>query len=325
MTDAAINESATTGGGSDDDRRVASSPPSWLARIDGFWCPTMPAERLAALRILSGLFATVYFSARLFYFADYSKLNPERFKPVGIINLLRGPLPASSTWAIAIATCVLGALFTLGHRYRVTGWAFAAFALFVTSYRSSWGMVFHTENLMIMHLLALALSPAADAWSLDAQHGSKAAAPAPRYGWPVKLLCGITAASYLVAGIAKLRHGGIAWVTSDFLRNYIAYDALRKVELGSLHSPLGPVLARAGWVFKPLAAFTLVWELSAPLALLSRRLGRVWVACAVAFHAGVLAVMAILFPYPLFVIGFASFLEPEAWFKRLHRRWALRN
>ncbi len=291
------------------------------ARFDAFWRPPMLPQRLASLRILIGLFATVYLSARLVYFADYSKLPLARFKPVGVVSLLDAPLAASITWPIAIITCLFGALFTLGYRYRISGVGFAALTLWLTSYRSSWGMIFHTENLMVMHLLALSLCPAADTWSWDGRGATPEASA--RYGWSVKLISTITVAAYLVAGVAKLRNTGLAWITSDFLRNYIAYDALRKSELGSIHSPLGPMLAARGWIFKPLAAFSLVVELCAPLALLPR-LGRAWVVCVVLFHAGVLAVMAILFPYPLFVIGLASFLAPERWLEYLQRRWRQR-
>ena len=38
----------------------------------------------------------------------------------------------------------------------------------MTTYRSSFGMIFHTENLWVVHVALLATAPAADAWSIDA-------------------------------------------------------------------------------------------------------------------------------------------------------------
>ena len=194
--------------------------------------------------------------------------------------------------------------------------------LWVTSYASSWGMVFHTENLMVLQVLVLALTPAADAYALG---GSTAAGDGSdgRYGWPIRLMCALTVLVYFIAGVAKLRVSGLDWVTGEILQNYISYDALRKAELGSIHSPLGPFLAAHGVIFKPLAAFSLLMELGAPLALFGRRIALVWVISAVLFHLGVLAVMAIMFPYVCFGFGFACFFRVERaadWLARRFRR-----
>ena len=40
--------------------------------------------------------------------------------------------------------------------YRVTAPLAALGMLWVTAYRNSWGMVFHTENLLVIHLAVLA-------------------------------------------------------------------------------------------------------------------------------------------------------------------------
>jgi hypothetical protein len=64
------------------------------------------------------------------------------------------------------------------------------------------------------------------------------------------------------------------------------------------------------WFFTPLAFFTLAVELGAPLAL-HRRIARAWVCAAWLFHAGILALMAIVFPYPLAGVAFAPFFPLE--------------
>jgi hypothetical protein len=56
---------------------------------------------------------------------------------------------------------------------------------------------------------------------------------------------------------------------------------------------------------------TLVIELGAPLALLDRRLGYVWALAAWGFHAGVVLLMNIWFPYPLFGFAFLPLLPAE--------------
>ena len=95
---------------------------------------------------------------------------------------------------------------------------------------------------------------------------------------------------------------------------------MRKALLGDRHSPLGAHLVRYGWVFPPLAFASMVVELGAPLALLHARTRRAWVAAAWLFHLGVLALMAILFIYPLTGIAYASFGHPEELWQRVRPR-----
>ena len=92
-----------------------------------------------------------------------------------------------------------------------------------------------------------------------------------------------------------------------------AHDAVRKAAVGSIHSPLGAWLVQYGWPFPVLGGLTLVLELGAPLALFGRRVAAIWVLGIWSFHVGVIATMAIAFPYPLSGIAFASFFPVEEW------------
>jgi hypothetical protein len=152
------------------------------------------------------------------------------------------------------------------------------------------------------------------AGSLDARRHlptAKQREPAPHFGWPLRLLSAVTTLAYCVAGIAKLRNGGLAWIHNETLRNYIADNNLRKHQLGVWHSPVGAYLVRFGGLWNALALVTVGFELLAPLALLHPLVGKIWVAICWSFHAGVLATMAILFGYPLTGAAFASFFEVE--------------
>ena len=208
-----------------------------------------------------------------------------------------------------------GIAFTAGWRFRVSGPAFAVLLLWVTSYQNSWGQIFHTENLMVLHAIALAVGPAADALSLDARAGRTrtAAGPHARYGWPVRLMALLTVITYMTTARAKLEGAGLEWVTSDVLRNQVAYDNLRKLVLGDPYSPLGGWLVRFGWLFPPLAASTLLIESGAAVALLGGWTARLWTAAAWSFHFGVFAVMAIVFPYQLAGVAFLPFFAVERW------------
>jgi hypothetical protein len=282
----------------------------WLRALDARFLAAAPPERLATVRFLTGVFACGYLLARAPVLADFRRA-PGVFRPVGLAAWLHGPLPPSLVLALFGLTLLFGVSFTLGWRFRWSGPVFALLALWVTSYRSSWSMVFHNENLLVLHLLVLGCSDAAASLSLDARSAGPAAAAHARYGWPVRLLSATTAWVYVVAAIAKLKITGLSWMDGEVLRNYIAFDAMRKSQIGTLHSPLAAYLVQVGWPYIGLSILTLAVELGGPIALLDRRLTRLWVLGAWGFHLGVLLSMAIAFPYPLSGVAFASMFECE--------------
>lgn len=292
-----------------------------LARIDRYFREPAPAERLAALRILVGSFALVYLVARGVHLAGVAGLTAAQFRPIGVVRLLSAPLPALAVQALVAAAIAAGIAFVLGLGFRLTGPLFAALLLWVTSYRNSWGMVFHTENVVVLHVIVLGLVRSADALALDARGRARPSSPDARYGWPIRLLCAVLVLTYVIAGITKLRNAGQEWVSGDVLRNYIAHDNLRKIALGDTHSSLGGALVQYRWLWRPLALLSLIVELGAPLALVHRRLARAWVAAAWLFHVGVLALMAIFFPYPVLGVAFAPFFRLE---RALDHPWVRR-
>jgi Vitamin K-dependent gamma-carboxylase len=272
-----------------------------------------PAARLGGFRCLVGAFALFYLVSRFPGLTSVASLSAWEFSPVGAAKLLSAPLPPRLVVGAVLLALPLGALFTLGWLYRVTAPAFALLLFWVTSYRNSFGMLFHTENLLVLHVALLALTPAADGFSLDARRGRVVAVSDPPYAHVLTLACALTVATYFVAGVAKLKLGGVDWLQGEQLRGQIAYDNLRKIELGSGSSWLGIWFVRHPRLFPPLAVLTLVIELGAPLVLLSRRVALAWALGAWAFHVGVAALMNITFPYPLSGIPYLAFFRIERW------------
>jgi hypothetical protein len=78
------------------------------------------------------------------------------------------------------------------------------------------------------------------------------------------------------------------------------------------------------WLFAPLSTFSLATELLAPVALLGRRFAALWCGAAWSFHVGVLALMAIAFPYPISGCAFLAFFPLERWASAFGRRWSRR-
>lgn len=278
-----------------------------MKRLAEGWFSPAPAERLAALRILIGGYALVYVVARLPELASVARYGRHQFRPVGVVRVLDAPLPPSAVLVIAIVTSVLLAAFVAGYRFRLTGPLAALALLWTLTYRNAWGMVFHTENLLVLHVIALALSPAADAWALGRRD-----APAPAgHGWPIKLMAALTVATYVLAGVAKLRIAGLDWIDGELLRNQIAVDNLRKALLGDGVAPLAHLVLDHPAQLVVFSVMTLVLELGAPVALLGRWVGYVWALAAWGFHVGVVLMMNIWFPYPLLGLAFLPLLPAE--------------
>lgn len=265
--------------------------------------------RLAALRILVSAYAAVWSAVRLPHLVDVAGFTAARFEPVGPLAWLDGPVPDGVVIGVAALTPVLGLAAALGWRYRISGPLLAAAFLFITTYRNSWGQIFHTENLVAIHLILLAMAPAHRTWSVDARADRAHATDDGR--WAVTAMAVATVAAYVVAGVAKLRNGGWAWLEGDVLINQIAFDNVRKEVLGDVSSPFAAFLVTNRWLGAPVAVASVLLELGAPLALAGERIGRYWSALAWAFHVGVLVFMAILFPYQLLGIALAPLLPVE--------------
>jgi hypothetical protein len=286
-----------------------------LSRLWGWYQPPTPLARLQLLRIAIGGYALVYLLTRAVHLNAVVGFPASSFAPVGVVRWLDAPLAAGWVYSLYAAALVTGVTFTLGVGYRACAPLFALLLLWVLSYRHSWGMIFHTDHLLVLHVLLLALAPAGG----TPRRSPAAPALVTGYGWVPRVMALITVAAYVVAGVAKLEHTGWSWAGGAALREQVAYDAIRKIELGSTYSPIGTWLVAHAGVFAPLSAFSLATELLAPLALLGTRAALVWCACAWSFHAGVLALMAIAFPYPLSGCAFLPLFPVERALPWLYR------
>lgn len=283
-----------------------------------------PPERLAVFRILVGLFTTVYVLTRVPVYLGLGDRPEGAFDGVGVLGRLSGPLPHGLVVVVVLTTMVTGVAFTLGTWFRATAPVFAVGLLVLGTYRSSFGQLLHFEDLFVLHALVLAAAPAADALALRprwrARRGPDLSQPSTAYGFPLALTSAITLLTYVIAGIAKLRHGGAEWVIGDALRNHVAYSAARLDLIGGTPAPLAAAVVDHEWILRPLAVATLLVEVGAPLALLGRRWRWAWSSLAWSMHVGILATMLIAFPYPLSGVAFAPLFRLE----HLRHPWSRR-
>lgn len=273
-----------------------------------FFAPRTPMP-LAAIRIAVGCYALAWLAFTTPELRDLGTLDGARFDPVGVVAIT-GVGPASTaTITIWIAVCAAaGVAFSAGWRFRLFGPLFAITMCWLTTYQNCWSKLLHTENLLVLHLLVLACSPAADA--LATRRCPPPVQPTHRaaYGWPLCTMALATVLTYLCAGVTKLRHAGWSWFDPDNLRNWIAYDLVRKELFGDPYLPIAIPTLEHSWLLIPAIVGTLAIELGAPLALVRQRAAVIWVAAAWLFHIAVLASMSVVFPYQLTGVAYLPVL-----------------
>ena len=267
----------------------------------------MNAERrLRVVTVLVAGWSALWFTVRLPHDLHLAALPDRQWRGVGVLAGFDGPPPVWLARAVLVATIPLALAAASGRRSRLWLPLWATALLLTSTYVSSWGQLFHTENLLVLHAVVLTVLVGRE----------------PRL--VLQALAVVTAATYVAAGIAKLRGSGWAWFEGDVLRDKVAFDNLRKVLMGADASPFGSALVAHGWPWPPLAALTMVVELGAPVVLLGRRWAAGWAAAAWGFHVGVAALMAIAFPYPLAGVAFAPLLPVERLrLPRVARRWSV--
>jgi hypothetical protein len=303
---------------------VRGCPPAHT--LEKYWFAPAPAARLGLLRILAAGYCLFYIGSRYGMLVRVAGAPANLFAPVGVLSILSRPLSVGAFEGLLIATIALNVAFLTGWCFRVSGPLFAVLLLCLLTYRNSWSMIYHSDNLLVLHTIVLGLTPSANALSLDALARSRFRGGLLRclswpdderdrvwrYGWPIRLISTVTALTYFLAGVAKLAGElGWSWASGAALREQVSHDAMRKELLGEGASPLAVWLYPHPGLFAVLAILTLAIELGAPLALCNRRVSRLWALLAFGMHWGIFLVMGIRFRYQLAAVAFASFFDLE--------------
>jgi len=131
----------------------------------------------------------------------------------------------------------------------------------------SFGRVHHNELPVILALGVFAASRAGDAFSLDALRRRARPEPSGEYRWPLRAVQIVLTLAFFAAGIAKLRHGGLDWITTDNLRVQLLERSYALVPVTGRNL----LLARVPLLCHTLAATTVACELLYGLSLVSAR------------------------------------------------------
>ncbi len=266
---------------------------------------------LAVFRVLLAVYGALFGVVRLDYLLGFRHQPATSFQPIGLARLW-DHFPSNGIWLTLCLSLTPLALVWLWGRWPVVGLLYAGVLTLTLSFSNAFGMILHTENLLCLHVIIVAIG---------SQRVSRSAASTLFTPATTLYLCAwATALAYLISGTAKLRLGGFAFLSGDTLQTHIAVDNLRKILLGDSSSPLAEFALRQDALAGTAAVVVLALELAAPLALWWRRGALVWSALMWLFHLGVLALMAIAFVYPLVGMAFAPFLPLGAWVRRLSVR-----
>jgi hypothetical protein len=247
------------------------------------------------LGINSGLWATV----------------PDVFwMPITVFDALSLPvLPREALWWLDRIWLLSLALSCVGLLTRSSTLVAFLVGAYLLGLPHNFGKTHHSDAILLLTLGVMALSRCGDAWSLDQiirrrRGTADATRRTPRtsgeYTWPVRLIWALMAVVFFSAGVSKLRHSGLDWIFSSNLHFQLLRHRYSHVAL----SGLAPLVAHSVAFTKVMAAGSVALELSAPLALFSRRLRLLIVPGLLLLQAGIWALMGVSFTQYLAVYIF---------------------
>ena len=238
----------------------------------------------------------------LFFAGVFAMYAPEDFRPWGTVSdAFWLPLPLFTAlhlrplspdtlgvlqvvWRVALVASAVG-LFTR------TSMAIAAlFGTYLLGLPHNFGQTYHFDALLVIALGVLACSRAGDACSIDAWRNSRRPPPSGEYTWPIRAIWVAMSLVFFAAGLAKLRYGGVAWITSGNM-SILLTRALYHVSDADPLTRVGLWIAGHHWLASALAASAVVTEIAFPAALVSRRARMILVPAAIAMLIAIRAMM----------------------------------
>lgn len=215
-----------------------------------------------------GLALLVALRVALGPYPQLAELPDARFEPVSFVHLLDGWPPVAVIVALQAvgSAAALHAVFRRGGRRPAFVVAWLCY-LVLAGLRSSQGKILHNDVLLLLACVPFLVAPDPD----DEAEAS----------WPLQAAAAVVALGYFLAGVAKLRHSGLAWVTSDNMRYILSWGVVD----GRAHfDSWAAWVAERPWLCRLSAAGILGLELGAPVLVGVRRLRPLFVAGAGSLH-----------------------------------------
>ncbi len=239
--------------------------------------------------------------------ASTAALPREQIRPMGILQVLY-MLPigfdrfaASPTALLAFEWLTAAVLFLalIGWKSRWTVPAGAVCYLIFGGMLRQYAWFYHTGLLGLYLLAILALLPSHHGRSVDRLLKLRKGEPVPpeipsiKYGWMRFALWTTFAVPYVMAGLSKLRNGGLAWWDASNFKYILYQSSLRPMEFDFDLSLL--FTSAPNVVFEGLALAALGGEILYGLVLFSRRARWIMPSIMLLMHIGILLMQNILF------------------------------
>jgi Vitamin K-dependent gamma-carboxylase len=264
---------------------IARARQGWLRFVATFG----HAENLAVLRVAVAaaiLLAPDIHDARRWATLPVGLHAAPSGLAAGWLSAAVSPLLANLAYLLVV-TGALAALVGLFARAALT--IVAAAELYLLGVPQLFGPVTHNHHLVWFAAL-LAASPCAEALSIDAwRRGRPRKGASPAFAVPLAVAWALVATVFFFPGLWKLRASGLAWITSDNLRNQMYWKWAQAGFVPALRVDRYPRLCRLG------ALGVVGFELGFGPALLSRRLRRAAVCGAWLFHLATAMVLRVSF------------------------------
>lgn len=179
-----------------------------MAALTGWLFQPVPVARIAVLRLVAYLFVPVDVLLTTPWVTAHGKVPGELYQPLLVGRLLH--LPAPGGWVEALRWVLVGAALVAatGRLPRLLGTLVALLYLEWMVVAFSYGKVDHDR---IGYLVLLAVLPTVGRVSLRDRSPSEAA------GWALRMTALAVVATYFLSAWAKLRFGGVDWVTGATL------------------------------------------------------------------------------------------------------------
>jgi hypothetical protein len=255
--------------------------------------------------------------------------------PVLLLRVLHLPLSADAGLAWLMVGLAITAV--VGIATRVSLVTIAALYLYLGSTANSYGFIAHDTTVPALVLIVLAACPGVTSLSVDAWLRSRGRPGANWTGrgakvplWPARAVLVLLALAYFASGYAKVKEAGWDWADGTTLQAYLTdpqpapfFIADPDPTVGSFRDPIGiesfayssgrprefaVEMAQHRWLMAVLATTTLVWELTFPLVLFSRRLLFPYLAVGALFHLTVALALGLtsFYTYPLTYLMFVD-------------------
>lgn len=234
-----------------------------------FWFTPAPAVTLGVCRVL--FFGLLFLWQVGHDFSAWGSYSSVFWMPIWLFDTLGLPAfsPGTLEW---IQIAWKGALLLSAVGLFARPAMVVAFLLgtYLVGLPHNFGQTQHFDTLAVFISGVLAVSRAADAWSIDAWRRGRVLPPDDaEYRWPIRFVWVALSLIFCAAGIAKLRHSGLEWIFSDNL----ALLLLRQQYHISDGEPLtrwGIFVAGNGYLAQALALMSVAVETLFPLTLFSR-------------------------------------------------------